>query len=405
VFSSLGLYPTMSGGDFLALSSPQFESATVHIGQHGSLQGGTLTVTAPGVSDTARYVQSVKFNGANQSKTWLDWKAVAHGGTLAHQVGTTPSAWGTKPGDEPPSINSAPADSRRHVDASVRPAAAVVPTKASPQTVTLSLDVLGQSPGTISVPLKATAPAGWSATVQRAPLLLDSRRLPTQRTVPVPITMPANTPPGTYQIRVTAGDVTRIATIEVRTSASCATTVNGQCAVDLARDRNHDGAATVAQSGEGNFDGQGWSYDGALLPPAGQVDWGGVAYAAPDGTGTANNFVETRGQAVLLPPGKYGTIRLVASSHNGPVTAALTVRYADGTSAAVPFTAGDWAGSTPAGSTVVLDMPHRIKAGVGVDGPPVRLFGQTLAVDPAKVIQSVTLPNDPRVEIYAITLV
>jgi putative alpha-1,2-mannosidase len=29
VFSSLGLYPTMSGANFLALSSPQFESATV----------------------------------------------------------------------------------------------------------------------------------------------------------------------------------------------------------------------------------------------------------------------------------------------------------------------------------------------------------------------------------------
>ena len=51
VFSSLGLYPTMSGANFLAVSSPQFPSATVRIGSHAN-QGGTLTITAPGASAT-----------------------------------------------------------------------------------------------------------------------------------------------------------------------------------------------------------------------------------------------------------------------------------------------------------------------------------------------------------------
>ncbi|WP_425445808.1 GH92 family glycosyl hydrolase [Umezawaea tangerina] len=405
VFSSLGLYPTMSGGDFMALSSPQFESATVRIGSYKSSQGGTLTVTAPGVSDTNRYVQSLKFNGADQSRTWLDWKALARGGTLAHQVGSKPSAWGTRSGDEPPSVNSAPADGREHVDASLRPASVIVPTKAAAQTVTLNVDVLGQSPGTLSVPLKVTVPKGWGVTVQRAPLLIESKRLPVQKTVTVPVTVPANTAAGTYRVQATAGTVTRMATIEIKAAGSCATVVDGQCAVDLARERNHDGAATVADSAQGDFDGGGWSYDGALLPAAGQVVWGGVTYSTPDPTGPANNFVETRGQAMLLPQGNYSSANLVAASHNGPVTVALTVRYSDGTSAEVPVTVGDWAGSTPPGSTVVLDMPHRIKAGQGVDGPPVRLFGQALPVDRTKVLQSVTLPDDPRVEVYALTLV
>jgi hypothetical protein len=64
-------------------------------------------------------------------------------------------------------------------------------------------------------------------------------------------------------------------------------------------------------------------------------------------------------------------------------------------------TFADWAGS---GASVVLDMPHRIKAGSGVDGPPVRLFGVSAALDSGKTLQSVSLPNDPRVEIYALTL-
>ncbi|MEK8169192.1 glycoside hydrolase domain-containing protein [Streptomyces sp. M19] len=63
VFSSLGLYPTMSGGNFLALSSPQFDSAVVRVGHFGARQGGTLTVRAPGASDTKRYVGGCRSTG------------------------------------------------------------------------------------------------------------------------------------------------------------------------------------------------------------------------------------------------------------------------------------------------------------------------------------------------------
>ncbi|KAK1183685.1 GH92 family glycosyl hydrolase [Streptomyces sp. NBS 14/10] len=110
VFSSLGLYPTMSGGDFLAVSSPQFESAIIRIGsigRYGTRQGGTLTVTAPGASDERRYVRDVSLNGRDLPRTWLPWSSVAHGGSLAHRLGTEPSAWGTRPGAEPPSVGGA----------------------------------------------------------------------------------------------------------------------------------------------------------------------------------------------------------------------------------------------------------------------------------------------------------
>ena len=60
-------------------------------------------------------------------------------------------------------------------------------------------------------------------------------------------------------------------TVEVRPAPSCATVADGQCAVDLSDDLNHDGTATVTDSDQGNFDGLGWSYDGDLLPPAGPL--------------------------------------------------------------------------------------------------------------------------------------
>ncbi|QKV78017.1 GH92 family glycosyl hydrolase [Amycolatopsis sp. Hca4] len=399
VFSSLGLYPTMSGANFLALSSPQFESATVRIGQYGSAQGGTLTVSAPGASDANRYIQSVSLNGRDIRQTSLDWSALAHGGKLSHKLGSRPSSWGTSVSAAPPSVNNAPGDQRRHVDASLRQASVVVPAGAAQQ-VHLDLDVVAQNPGLQPVTVSVTSP--WKSRVQ--PLLLVwSGRLPVQQSVPITVSVPAGAAPGTYPVQVNVSGpnaVTRSATIEVRTPSACAS-AGPQCAVDLTRDRNHDGTATVAAPSEGNFDDSGWSYDADLLPPAGPVTWDGVTYAAPDASGTAANFVEARGQSLLLPAGQHTALRLVGASHNGPVSTTLTAHYTDGTSADLAVTFGDWAGS---GSPVVLEMPHRIKAGSGIDGPPVRLFGISSALDGGKTVQSVSLPNDPRVEIYALTL-
>ncbi|MFF3454956.1 GH92 family glycosyl hydrolase [Streptomyces sp. NPDC002730] len=409
VFSSLGLYPTMSGADFLALSSPQFESATIRIGQYGRKQGGTLTLTAPGASDDRRYVQKVALNGKNIRTTWLGWDTIAHGGRLTHRLGTEPSAWGTDRNAEPPSVGgAAAADGRRHLDASLRPASDAVPSSDTGQTAHLAVDVLAQSLGEVRVSVAAKAPSGWAVKAP-AQVTVKSRRLPVQTTVPLAVTVPAATAVGSYPVRITVAAkgtpaVARTATVEVRPAASCASVGNEQCPVELTGAMNHDGTATKDRSGEGNFDGLGWSYDAGLLPTAGPVSWNGVPYQAPDPTGTAPNFVKARGQALLLPAGARSALHLVAASHNGPVATTLTVRYTDGSTADVPVTIGDWAGSTPSGSTVVLDMPHRIKDGQGVDGPSVRLFGDTAVLDSAKQVRSVALPDDPRVELYAITL-
>jgi hypothetical protein len=413
VFSSLGLYPTMSGGDFLAVSSPQFSSAVVRIGTYGEEQGGTLTIKAPGASDTTRYIQRSTFDGRDLRRTWLDWDAVAHGGTLAHQLGDEPSSWGTGRSAEPPSVNRAAADSRTRLDASLRAGSDVVPQGDTPQTAHLALDVLGQAPGALRVTVRARAPEGWEVRMPSS-FTLDSRRLPVQRTVEAEVSVPAGTAPGSYPVRIEVtgtgvGSVAREATVEVREPNRCATATGGQCAVDLAREANHDGTATVAASDEGDFDGGGWSYDAALLPKAGPVTWDGVTYQAPDASGTAANFTEARGQSMLLPPGaepaQSRTLRLVAAAHNGTVSTTLTVRYTDGTSAELPVTVGDWAGSAPGGSTVALDMDHRIRRGQGVDGPSVRLFATSAPLEAAKTVRSLSLPDDPRVEVYALTLV
>ena len=220
---------------------------------------------------------------------------------------------------------------------------------------------------------------------------------------------PAGTPVGAYPIGVSVSapgtpTVTRTASISVREPLTCAPAADAGCPIDLGAERTVDGTATVAAPAEGDFDGGGWSYDAGLLPAAGPVTWGGVTYQAPDPAGTAKNFVQARGQSLLLPTGDHAAVHLVATTHNGPVTAALTIGYADGTSAPATVTVADWCGTASAGTTTVLAMPHRIKAGQGVDGPPVNLFGVRLPVPAGKQVRSLTLPDDPRLHLYAVTL-
>jgi hypothetical protein len=82
----------------------------------------------------------------------------------------------------------------------------------------------------------------------------------------------------------------------------------------------------------------------------------------------------------------------------------VTLGYADGTTSSATVTVADWCGDPAAGTTSLLAMPHRIKAGKGVDGPPVSLFGVSLPLTAGKQLRSITLPRDPRLHLYAVTL-
>ena len=477
VFSSLGLYPTMSGANFLAVSTPQFPAAVVDVAGH------PLTITAPGVSDTTRYLQTARVNGKPLTRNWIPWSAIATGGKIAQTVGSTPSSWGTARSAEPPSVNNAPLDARTHLDASITPAGVALPTSpgltseaprfseqtglpepapaaparagaepapaapgragvesappalgraevvapavsgragvvapavAGPAGAVLAagsqakftVDIVGQAPGVLVPRVSATAPDGWRVSV-RQPGVLVSRHLPVSGAATITVTAPPAVAVGTYPLTVTirgAEPLTKTASLVVRTPLACASTTGGQCAVDLSAERTLDGTATVAAPAEGNFDGGGWSYDAALFPPAGPVTWADVTYDAPDPTGTAPNFVPAAGQPLLLPAGSHTAVQMVLTSHNGPVSGLMTLGYTDGSVQSVPVTVADWCGSATPGTTAVLSMDHRIKAGQGVDGPATSLFGATIPIPSGKELRSVSLPTDPRMLLYALTL-
>jgi predicted alpha-1,2-mannosidase len=400
VMSAIGLYPTMSGSNFYVVTTPLFPHTVVSIGAYQDKQGGTLTISAPGASMNKRYIASARVNGKAWSRDWVGQSDIAHGGTIDYALSTSPTAWATAEEDAPPSVDSE-TSTLHQLGAQLSPAQAVVePSASSLSKQTLTLTLLATTPGTSQVHVAATSPSGWLVSQASTNVMVASYGLPTRIEIPLKITAPAGTPPGTYQVSITASmdgaaPLQEQATISAQLPGSCSINAATSCAVDLSSAYNEDGVATSARPGQGNFDGHGNSYAADLLPLPGPVTFDGVTYQAPPTAGDDPNFVKANGQAVVLPTGRYSRLDIVGAASNGStgsdgLTAIVT--YEDGSTASVPLSFTSWAGRRPDfGNGVALRMPYLVST-EGKSSQPVALYQTSLRLDPHKQIRAISLP-------------
>lgn len=400
VMSSLGLYPTTSGGDFDVLTTPQFPHAQVRIGAYGTAQGGVLTISAPGTSMADRYIASATVNGKAWGKAWVDQSDIAHGGRIDFALSTTPTAWATAAKDAPPSIDTAP-DPKRQLSADVSPdQVAVQPTADRPSEQQVDLTLLATAPHTARVTVTAAAPKGWSVSPSHTTATAASNGLPAQVNDRLRITAPAGTAAGAYSVSVTAelpgaAPVKKTVSVVIGPAGKCAIRTGTSCAVDLDTAYNNDGVATLDAPGQGDFDGTGLSFAADQLPAPGPVTLGGVTYQAPPTAGTSRNFVKSTGQAVTLPSGDYSSLHIVGAADNGSTGAAsatAVVTYTDGSTQTLPLELTGWANKTPDfGNAVALTTAYQLKAGTGKTTTKASLYETTLALTPGKQIRSLSL--------------
>ncbi|MFF1448203.1 GH92 family glycosyl hydrolase [Streptomyces sp. NPDC058274] len=104
VLSSLGIFPVQPGYDTWGLSTPVFDRVDLTLDRRYYPRGG-LTITAPGTSDTARYIQSARTDGAAYDRTYLTTESLRGLRSLAFTVGGEPSGWGTAADAAPPALN------------------------------------------------------------------------------------------------------------------------------------------------------------------------------------------------------------------------------------------------------------------------------------------------------------
>jgi predicted alpha-1,2-mannosidase len=90
LFSAMGFYPLRMGTPEYVIGAPYFPhmDVTLENGKH-------LVINAPKVSDTNRYIQSLRVNGQPWNKLTLPHDLLAQGATLDFSMGPKPSTWGS----------------------------------------------------------------------------------------------------------------------------------------------------------------------------------------------------------------------------------------------------------------------------------------------------------------------
>jgi hypothetical protein len=152
----------------------------------------------------------------------------------------------------------------------------------------------------------------------------------------------------------------------------------------------------------GGLDGNGRALSANLLGPS--VTFNGTPYGL--GAAGVNDVVSAAGQTLSLPAGYDGSLSFLATAVNGNrPNQTFTVTYTDGTTQSFTQSLSDW--TTPqgfAGESIAVTMPYRDTAVGGRDNRSVYVYQYSLALNPLKQVQSLTLPNNPNVEVLAIDL-
>lgn len=206
----------------------------------------------------------------------------------------------------------------------------------------------------------------------------------------------------TVTVTGTSGDFTSALSFPLAVSAALGESGVGSV-VDLSSQFNLHGVyADGTTYSTGGLDGVGFSYSANLLASARVLN--GVLF----NFGPANELdaVGCAGQVVGLPPGQYSSLMLMGTGVQGNQTGqTFSVNYTDGSTRQFVQNLSDWftPQSYPSESEAVA-MAYRNSSDGSKDLRTFSLYAYHFALNPAKTVQSVSLPNNSHVVVLAATL-
>jgi hypothetical protein len=200
----------------------------------------------------------------------------------------------------------------------------------------------------------------------------------------------------------TSGAITQNFILTLAVSAATKGKGSGQ-EVDLSSAFNVYGIYTDGTTySTGGLDGSGYSYSAELLNKLRILDLVPFKFGPPN----APNAVGCNGQLLILPSGQFSGITLLATGvQESQSSQTITVNYTDGTNAQFVQSFSDW--SSPQnfpGELEAVAMSYRNSANGSKDLGTVNLYAYQFAINPAKTVQSVSLPANPDVVVLAVTL-
>jgi len=223
-----------------------------------------------------------------------------------------------------------------------------------------------------------------------------------RRKIQLKATPSATTGFTTITVTGTSGDITQTFPFTLAVSAAVGTAGNGS-QVDLSLQFNLNGIYTDGSTyTTGGLDGAGYSYSANLLSPARVLSNTLFTF------GPANQLdaIGCTGQSVALPQGQYSALMLMGTAIQGNQTSqTFTVHYTDGTSTPFVQNLSDW--FTPQrypGEAEAVAMAYRNSSNGTEDNRTFNLYNYRFALDAAKTVQSINLPNNSKVVVLAATL-
>jgi hypothetical protein len=206
----------------------------------------------------------------------------------------------------------------------------------------------------------------------------------------------------TVTITGTSGAYTQTLPLSLAVSAAVGSSGSGT-QVDLSSAFNLNG---IYQDGmtytTGGLDGGGYSYSANLLTGS-RVLYGGLFDFGP-----ANSLdaVGCNGQSVTVSSGRFSTLVLLATGVEGnQASQTIKVNYNDGSSSQFTQSFSDW--YTPQeypNESEAVAMQYRDYQDGTKDKRTFNLYSYRFALNSAKVVQSITLPNNSHVAVLAATL-
>src|SRR5450631_1689793 len=108
---------------------------------------------------------------------------------------------------------------------------------------------------------------------------------------------------------------------------------------------------------------------------------------------------------IPLPTGNYTSLDLLGgASHGSQRNQRFVVTYTDGTTSTITQSLSDWWGPPQnfAGESQVLKMPYLVTPSGAKMNEAVYVYGYSLAINSAKTVKSLTLPNNRDVAVLAV---
>ena len=173
---------------------------------------------------------------------------------------------------------------------------------------------------------------------------------------------------------------------------------------------NNVGTSDNSNPTSGNFDGKGYSYStqslaAAGLTPGAIISHNGVSFTWPNvAAGQANN-VAAKGQTIMYS-GAGDTLGFLGAGTFGTQSGQGTITYTDGTTQSFNLSLADWYANIPATNDDLIATAANWNqpAGSSTGKHAVSVYYTAVPLAPTKAIQSITLPNNSNLHIFAMGL-